>query len=106
MSDTCDPQLYERGVCVAVVHSVGSENIEDFVRDVRLASGVAAVDWHYFAGRGRVVALGSEGELASVRSACGQLLPRLHAMLPGLYPMVYNHPSMVPNAGYVTEASS
>lgn len=99
----CDAEVYRNGITVAVVHSVPSETVEAWVRAVRGWAQVQLVDWHDIGGRARVAALGTPEELNRVREAARALLPALNAMLPALYPMVYNNAHEPPCAGAVLE---
>ena len=93
--------IYERGENVAIVHSVGSENIEAWVRAVRGYAQVEAVDWHFIGGRARVAVLGTEEEVHRVREACRILLPALNEQVRAAYPQLAHHN---PTAGVVIGA--
>lgn len=94
--------IYERGENVAIVHSVGSENIEAWVRAVRGYAQVEAVDWHFIGGRARVAVLGTEDEVRRVREACRILLPALNEQVRALYLQLAQHGN--PTAGVVIGA--
>jgi hypothetical protein len=56
-SPPCNPEIYEKGTCVAVITEGTARLIERFVREVAEYSG-QPVDWHYMGGRGRVLTTG------------------------------------------------
>ncbi len=73
----CRADIFASGVQVGIVRPLPPAMIETWVRAVRGWAQHEAVDWHFFAGRGRILALGSEAEIARVQAACTWLMPAL-----------------------------
>lgn len=72
----CDPRIMNDGISVFVTHSISSNRMERWVKEVAKASG-QLVDWHFVGGRANVRAI---GDLDAVRSAIERLMP-LHDQL-------------------------
>ncbi|MCX6746147.1 MAG: hypothetical protein NTX00_03990 [Candidatus Parcubacteria bacterium] len=71
VKERCDPKVYKKGIHVFTTHSIPSEKIEEWVKKIAQQSG-QKVDWHYFAGRAIVKALGN---IEKVRAAIKELMP-------------------------------
>lgn len=55
--NTCDAQVYENGITVALVVGVSADNIEKYVQEIAKRSE-QKVDWHYFGGRAVIKTIG------------------------------------------------
>jgi hypothetical protein len=67
----CNEDIYASGTLVMMTHTIGSEQMERWVKKVAERSG-QPVDWHFAGGRACILAL---GDLEKVRSAIQDLLP-------------------------------
>ncbi len=67
----CDPTIFAEGVQVFVTDTIGSNAIEGWVRQVAQRSG-QPVDWHWYGGRARVLAL---GDIERVKAVIAALMP-------------------------------
>jgi len=65
MSDKCDQEVYEKGEVVFITNTIRSSRMEEWVQKIAQDSG-QRVDWHQFAGRPVMKAL---GDLHAVRKA-------------------------------------
>lgn len=72
----CDPSIFQNGTVVMMSHSIPSAKVETWVKSVARKSG-QPVDWHFFGGRIRVLAL---GDLDKVREAIQKALPRFEKL--------------------------
>lgn len=81
----CDPELFKKGSCVFITHTIPSNAMEGWVKKVASASG-QRVDWHFVGGRARVVAL---GDLEAVRAAIELLMPEHDALFEQAMNKVY-----------------
>lgn len=62
----CDDEVYRKGEVITVLGDhPGSERIEAWVVRIRKASG-QRVDWHFFAGRAVIKALGNTDAVVAV----------------------------------------
>lgn len=61
----CNKDIYENGVLVFLTHTLPAKLVEEFVVKVREDCG-EAVDWHYAAGRARIL---TTGDPAKVRES-------------------------------------
>ena len=66
----CATDIYEKGECVMITHSIRSFNLEPWVQKVAALSG-QPVDWHFSGGRAVILAL---GDLKKVHAAIQELL--------------------------------
>lgn len=67
----CDPEIFKRGEMVFMTHTIPSNAMEGWVRQVAERSK-QRVDWHFAGGRACVLAL---GDLDAVRKAIEELMP-------------------------------
>lgn len=67
----CDPRVMNDGISVFVTHSISSNRMERWVKEVAKASG-QIVDWHFVGGRANVRAI---GDLNAVKAAIEELMP-------------------------------
>lgn len=67
----CDPEIFYNGQVVLVTHTIPSNAMERWVKQVAELSG-QRVDWSFFGGRAVVRAL---GDLERVKAAIQQLMP-------------------------------
>ena len=67
----CDAEVYERGEYVFTTHSIPSNAMEGWVKQVAEKSG-QRVDWHFVGGRAVVKAL---GDIGKVMDAIRELMP-------------------------------
>lgn len=67
----CSEEIYSRGTCVFRTHSIPSNAMEGWVKQVAAKSG-QPVDWHFAGGQARVLAL---GDLNRVAEAIQELMP-------------------------------
>ena len=67
----CDRDVFDHGTCVFVTHTIPSNAMEGWVKNVAKLSG-QRVDWHFSGGRACVRAL---GDLNAVERAIEKLLP-------------------------------
>jgi hypothetical protein len=67
----CNPKVFAEGTCVFVTHTIGPNALEAWVQQIARKSG-QLVDWHYFGGRAKILALGN---LAKVHQAIEELMP-------------------------------
>jgi hypothetical protein len=65
----CDKEIFEKGEYVGTVTGGDAFVIEAFVKCVAEATGVQ-MDWHYFGGRGRVLAI---GDIEKIRPEHGSM---------------------------------
>ena len=65
MSDECDPEVYKNGTQVFLTNTIRSQDIETWVQKIAADSG-QKVDWHFYAGRAVVLAI---GDLEKVQQA-------------------------------------
>ena len=65
MSDRCDQEVYDKGEVVFITNTIRSARMEEWVQKIAQDSG-QRVDWHQFAGRPVMKAL---GDLHAVRKA-------------------------------------
>lgn len=65
MSDRCDQEVYDKGEVVFITNTIRSAKMEEWVQKIAQDSG-QKVDWHQFAGRPVMKAL---GDLHAVRKA-------------------------------------
>ncbi len=65
MSDRCDNEIYSDGEVVFVTNTIRTPRMEEWVQKIAKDSG-QRVDWHQFAGRPVIKAL---GDLSKVRKA-------------------------------------
>jgi hypothetical protein len=65
MSDRCDQEVYDKGDVVFITNTIRSTRMEEWVQKIAQDSG-QRVDWHQFAGRPVMKAL---GDLHEVRKA-------------------------------------
>lgn len=72
----CDPDILEHGESVFMTHSIPSNAMEGWVKQVAAKSG-QPVDWHFFGGRAIVKTTGS---VDAVRAAIEALLPEHDAL--------------------------
>lgn len=72
----CSQEMMEKGVHVFLTHSISSNRIERWVKEVAHVSG-QPVDWHFIGGRANVLTL---GDVAAVKKAIEELMP-LHDQL-------------------------
>jgi len=56
-ADRCDQEIYNNGQEVFYTHTIYSEDVERWVRQIARESG-QQVDWHYFCGRAIILAIG------------------------------------------------
>lgn len=71
----CDDEIYHKGEQVALLDG-HSWAIEEWIRAIAVQSG-ARIDWHYIAGRGRVLFLGDETERERVLNTMRDMKPQL-----------------------------
>ena len=69
-SAPCQDDIYKNGTCLFVTHSISSDSIEAWVKQVAKKSG-QPVDWHFAGGRARILAL---GDLDKVKQAICDLI--------------------------------
>lgn len=62
MSDRCDQEVYDKGEIVFVTNTIRSSRMEEWVQKIAQDSG-QRVDWHQFAGRPVMKALGNLHEV-------------------------------------------
>ncbi len=67
----CDQDIFENGEEVFVTHTIPSNAMEGWVKQVAERSG-QRVDWHFYGGRAVVKAL---GDIDRVQSAITALMP-------------------------------
>lgn len=67
----CDRDVYASGTLVMMTHTIGSQEMEKWVKKVAELSG-QQVDWHWAGGRACVLAL---GDLTRVRAAIKEMMP-------------------------------
>jgi hypothetical protein len=67
----CDPKIFSEGTSVFVTSTIPSNAMEGWVRKVAEKSG-QPVDWHFAAGRARVLAL---GDIDKAKAAIEELMP-------------------------------
>ncbi len=73
----CTGDVYEHGVCFAVVSGGRSWNVEQIVRAVAALSGTEGrTDWHYVGGRARLV---TTGDANKAKTALRALWPHFAA---------------------------
>lgn len=73
MSDTCDREVFEKGVPLVVIDG-WAKDVEPWVQKVAARSG-QRVDWHYSGGRAQVLVLGDhEKALAAARALEPELM--------------------------------
>jgi hypothetical protein len=60
----CDKEIYEKGIVVFITHTMSSKDIEDWVQIISVESG-QKVDWHWYAGRAAIKALGNIKQVKS-----------------------------------------
>lgn len=72
----CDPHIMNDGISVFVTHSISSNRMERWVKEVAKESG-QLVDWHFVGGRANIRAI---GDLGAVKRAIEKLMP-LHDQL-------------------------
>lgn len=72
----CNPEIYSDGTLVMMTHSIGSQDMERWVKKVARKSG-QPVDWHFAGGRACIKAL---GDLDKVREAIRALMPEHDAL--------------------------
>lgn len=56
--DKCNNEVYDKGEVVFITHTIKSNNIELWVRKIA-ADSDQPVDWHWYAGRAAIKALGN-----------------------------------------------
>lgn len=66
----CNQEVFNKGEVVFMTHSIPSNAMEGWVRKVAKLSG-QRVDWHFFGGRARILAL---GDIEVVKAAIIELL--------------------------------
>ncbi len=93
----CAPDVYANGTLVLMTHTIGSEAMEGWVRQVAECSG-QRVDWHFAGGRACVLAL---GDLPRVHAAIQELMPE-HDRLQSEAAAKYQGPGMPPYKPYCT----
>jgi len=69
--DPCNKEVFNKGKCVFITHSIPSNAMEGWVKKVAERSG-QPVDWHFCGGRARVLAL---GDISKVNLALQELMP-------------------------------
>ena len=89
--EPCDRDIYANGTLVLMTHTIGSEAMEGWVRQVAEISQ-QKVDWHFAGGRACVLAL---GDLSRVRQAIETLMPE-HDELQRSAAQQYRSPLMPP----------
>ena len=67
----CDREIFEHGQTVFMTHTIPSNAMEGWVRGVAAESG-QRVDWHFWGGRARVLAI---GDIEAVKAAIERSLP-------------------------------
>ena len=67
----CDPKIYAEGTHLFTTHTIPSNAMEGWVRQIAEKSG-QPVDWHFYGGRAVVLAL---GDLEKVKQAIQDLMP-------------------------------
>jgi hypothetical protein len=72
----CDEKIFQHGECVFMTHSIRSNAMEHFVKQIAERSG-QRVDWHFAGGRAVVLAL---GDTARVRDTIEQMMPEHDAL--------------------------
>lgn len=58
LAATCDLKVYNKGECVFLIWALPGEVVEAWVRKIARCSG-QRVDWHWYGGKARVLALGN-----------------------------------------------
>lgn len=71
MTTACDRKVYQKGAVVLVTDTIPASQVEPWVRKIAQDSE-QRVDWHFFAGRIVIKAL---GDLTRVRAALQKHLP-------------------------------
>lgn len=66
----CARNIYANGTLVMMTHTIGSQEMEGWVKKVAELSG-QPVDWHFAGGRACILAL---GDLSKVRAAIKELI--------------------------------
>lgn len=64
----CDPEIFANGTTIAVIVEMKPQQIENLVSKLSKQTGVR-IDWHYFGGKGDILALGDEQQLRKARDA-------------------------------------
>lgn len=72
----CDDEVFRSGTHIFTTHSIPSNAMEGWVREVAERSG-QRVDWYFVAGRAVVKAL---GDIVAVRVAVKELMPKHDAI--------------------------
>ncbi len=72
----CERDIFDHGESVFVTHTIAPKDIEAWVKKIAALSG-QRVDWHYFAGRANILAL---GDIAAVKRAVEALMPEHDAL--------------------------
>lgn len=72
----CSPDIFKNGTLVMMTHTIGSQEMEAWVKKVA-AQSEQSIDWHFAGGRACVLAL---GDLSRVRTAISELMSEHDAL--------------------------
>lgn len=74
---SCNQEIFNKGECVFITHTIPSNELEKWVKKIAEKSG-QPVDWHYCGGRARILAL---GDISKVSCSMKELMPEHDALM-------------------------